>query len=547
MRKGWRVIGLLLVLWGTRALGQELSQDVYPSEDELWEALREGVITYEQYEVLRDLFEQGVDSTARHLLDQIPNLIYLYESDSAFADPLESDQSSGFRNSTHTKGESELITGRLSYQHLMLMDEQARSWYRGRADLTIVDRWRASFRFSRERSGRERITARSLGYRSRSGHVRRVEIGTFTNRFGLGLLFGHRGRVLGAAAGLGGESWLNPAYGGYNGVATELNLGKLALQTLVSTVRDSTHQLLSGGVEVRSTGAKFRPGIVFGGIVLENRQTGGSLEVPMASVMFENSYSSGRIGAEIGRQWGSQAQVGSLVAEGIHRSPFVELRYAVWQYSHDFIDLTSGGKSGVLYQTDTLESVAFAYRSRRSGQTGAILKTTMPLGRALTMSNSLLHASNTHDDSRQQLCSDVTYVVAADYTLRLAYLGDWRRQALSSQPDGSGHQFRVEGRYDGDRISARCYIGYRVDIRSDGRAALFLSGRYRGPDRTAYEVWSNFSKIGPDGLECWYLFGRGSWRLSGELSCGVKMSHSYNRDSGADQATQLSMELAADL
>ena len=547
MRKGWRVIGLLLVLWGSTAFGQELSQDVYPSEDELWEALREGVITYEQYEVLRDLFEQGVDSTARHLLDQIPNLIFLYESDTAFVDPLEAEQSSGFRRAGQPRGKSERIAGRMSYQHLMLMDERASSWYRGRAEVIIIDRWRANFGFSRERSGRERITGRNLGYRSRTGLLRRIEAGTFTTRFGLGSLFGHRGRVLDASTGLGGESWLNPDYGGYNGLSAELRPGGLDIQTLFSSVRDSTHRLVSGAVEVRSTQGKFRPGFVLGGVVLRNRPTGGSVDVPMASVVFENDYSSGMLAAEIGRQWGAPARAGSFVVEGIHRTTSVELRYAAWQYSHEFIDLTSGGKSGVLYQIDTLESVDFVYRSRRSGQSGVILKTTLPLGHSLTISNSLLHAANTHEDSRQQLSSDLTYQVAAHYTLRLSYLGDWRNQALSDPADRSSHQFRMEGRYDGGRMSTRCYIAYRTDSQTAARAALFVSGRYHDPAGSAYEVWSNFSKIGPNGLEYWYLFGRGSWRLSGNLSGGVKMSHSYSRASGTNQTTQLSLELTADL
>ncbi len=547
VRTGWRIFGLLLILAGATVFGQEFSQEVYPSEDELWEALREGIITYEQYEVLRDIIEQGVDSTNRHLLDQIPNLIYLMESDTALGNSLESEQSSGFRNVAHDRSKPELISGRIAYRYSMLMDEDHKSWYQGRANLSALDNWRASCRISRERSGKERLTARSLGYSDRSGPVRRVEIGTFTTRLGLGLLFGHRGRVLEASSGLGGESWLYPNYGGYNGVTAELRTGNLSIRPLVSSVRDSTHRLTAGGVEVRSIVGNFRPGLILGGVTLKNRRSGNRIDLPAASIVLEDSYSSGSIVTEIGRQWSTGTSVGSMIAEGKHRFESAELRYAVWHYGDEFADLTSGSKSGALYQADTLESVDFEYRSRRSGQAGAVLRTAIPLSKSMTFSNALLHASTSRADTRREFSSDLAYKVSSDYTLKLSYLGNWCHQALSDPADWSNHQFRMEGLYDCDRIRARCYIGYRVDSRSDDGAALFLSARYRSPDGTAYEVWSNFSKIDLDALDAWYVYGRGSWRLSEELSCGVKMSHSYSRVSAIRHSTQVSLELTADL
>jgi hypothetical protein len=547
VRKGWRIFGLLVVLWGVPVFGQELSQDVYPSEDELWEALREGVITYEQYEVLRDIIDQGVDSTARYLIDQIPNLLYLMRSDSVFVDSLESDQTAGFVNPRGRKGEPDLIDGRLSYRYLMLMDEEDRSWYRGQADITIAGHWRVDCRFSRERSGKEHLTGRTLGYRSQSGLVRRVEIGTYTTRFGLGLLFGHRGRVLEANSGLDGEAWLSPDYGGYNGAMAELKSGRFSVQTLLSVTRDSTHNIISRGIEVRSTEGKIRPGIVMGGVNVENRKTGRSEDIPMASFLFDHEYTQGTLSAEIGRQFHSGVSSGSLVAEGRHRFETAEMRYAVWNYGDDFADLTSGSKSATMYVTDTLETVALDYRSRRTGQSGAMLRTTVPLNERTTLANSLLHAANLREDNRREFSSDLTCTITDNYTLRLSYLGDWRRETLKDPADRSDHQFRLEGRYDGDRIKTRCYIGWRIDSQTGDRAALFLSGRYRFADGTVYEIWSNFSKIGPDGLEYWYLFGRGLWRLTEELSCGVKVSHSYNRTSTDSHPTQLSLELTADL
>ena len=546
MQRWGRIFVLLLVLWGTSLSGQELSQEVYPSEDELWEALCDRVISYEQYEVLRDLVDQGVDSTTRYLLDQIPNLLYLMRSDSAFTDSLESEQSDGFvATRDHGQGR-DLIDGRVSYRYLMLMDDDDQAWYRGQADLTVADRWRAGLRFSRERSGKERISGRTLGYRSRAGLLRRLDIGTFTTRFGLGLMFGHRGRVLEATSGFGSESWLLPDFGVYNGLSAEMKSGSLMVRTLASATRDTTHRLLAGGVEVKSTNGKLRPGAVGGMIRLTNRQTGMSVDVPMTSVLLEHSYGGGDVAVEIGSQWGRRS-AGGLAVEGRHLFESAQLRYAVWRYGDEFIDLTSGGKSGSLYLTDTLESVAFDFRSRRTGQSGAVLRTTVPLSGRATWSNSLLHAANRRDDNRQQLSSEISYSATSHAALRLSYLGDWRREATLDPADRSNHQFRAEVRYDGDRMKTKCYIGYRTDSRSEDRVALFLSGKYKFPDGTVYEVWSNFSRIGPDGLERCYLYWRGSWRLTDLLNCGAKVIHSYSRASDMCHTTQLSLEMAADL
>jgi hypothetical protein len=266
----------------------------------------------------------------------------------------------------------------------------------------------------------------------------------------------------------------------------------------------------------------------------------------MTSILLEHDYSSGDFAAEVGGQWGERSAVG-LTIEGRHRSESAQVRYAAWSYGDEFVDLTSGGKSGALYLTDTLEAVAFNLRSRRTGQSGAVLRTALPLTARTTWSNSLLHAINFRHDNRQQLSSEISYAIEAHTSIRLSYLGDWRHEAASDPAERSSQQMRIEGRYDGDRTRMKCYIGYRADGRSEDRLALFVSGRFVLPDESVYEIWSNFSRIGPDGLEHWYLFGRGSWRLAESLTFGAKVVHSYSRGSDNRHTTQLSLEMTADL
>lgn len=69
-------MGLILLL-GELCPAQELSTVVFPSEDEILEALRAGEIDYYQYQILMELSQYGIDADDLYLLDEIPNLWHI--------------------------------------------------------------------------------------------------------------------------------------------------------------------------------------------------------------------------------------------------------------------------------------------------------------------------------------------------------------------------------------------------------------------------------------------------------------------------------------
>jgi hypothetical protein len=120
------------------AVSQELSTEVYPSEDELYLALAAGEIDYHQFLILREVIRTGIDATNRHLLDEVPNLSYFHGDTISLSTNLQREQADGFdprvRADVGTHGECR-------YRYYRYLEEASESQYRG------------SIRFARTSSG----------------------------------------------------------------------------------------------------------------------------------------------------------------------------------------------------------------------------------------------------------------------------------------------------------------------------------------------------------------------------------------------------------
>ncbi|MCX6835450.1 MAG: hypothetical protein NTW07_10015 [candidate division Zixibacteria bacterium] len=519
----------LLVLLCSAVRAQDLSSSVFLSEDELDEALRNGELTYEQYQNLKEIMQFGIDSVSQYLLDEIPNLMYLLDTDTTHSDLTEQDQTAGFASTT-------------------LLEEDSRSWYRSAVDLSPVEHWRLRMHVNRESSGIERVTARSLGYRNRTGLLRRVEMGSFTTRFGLGTVFGHRGKMLDFSEQIDGESFLFPDYGGYNGVLADVQAGSFVLHALGSMTRDDQHRISSAGLFIEDGRGSFRPGIILGVNQIAERGSGASVTIPMAALTSQMKYSQGSLAAELSRQGGKASSATSAVVEGRHRFESVEMRYAGWFYGEDFVDITAGSKSGPIYIRDSLETIRFGFNSRRTGQAGFMMKTDVPLSDDVSCTGALLYADAGKGRDRQQFSGSLIHHIDRDWQVQLEYLGKWQDQPQQVPASEVKQQWRLESRYDAATLRIRCYIGYyETDDEQHDRVSLFASVRYETNTGGRYQVWSNMGEISQDGITYWYLYGRGEWSLGRRVTTAAKLSNSYRRGADEQNATQFSVELAISL
>ncbi|TET93657.1 MAG: hypothetical protein E3J26_05955, partial [Candidatus Zixiibacteriota bacterium] len=210
------VLSLLSV---SLSFSQEPSTSVYPSEDELLEALRLGEIDSSQYLILQEIIVHGIDSTNVHLLDEIPNLSFFLTDPKLLITSLEKEQKAGFFKPAPRTGRP---TGTFGYKYYQELEQEGRAQYRSSGRFRFNDHFEAAYKLHREYTGRERFVSRRLVYKNRQGRLKELVLGNFSRRLGAGTIFGYRGKLLEFSDRIDEESFLFPDYGGYNGLYTRV-------------------------------------------------------------------------------------------------------------------------------------------------------------------------------------------------------------------------------------------------------------------------------------------------------------------------------------
>jgi len=470
---------LILPLWPTAS--QDLSTYVSPSEDEWLQALTLGEISYVQYLCLIEIARHGIDSSSLYLLDEIPNLSYFLNTPVEPNTPLEQEQQRSVTSRVSNRDKGQPIKGRFDYRYLQRFEDEEKNWYRSTVRLTYSKNLTATWRINRESSGRERIVYRSLGYTRREGYLRSATVGSFTARLGLGTLFGYRGKVMSGSDKIDVESLAYPDYGGYNGMHLIGRVNEVEVQFLGSLVRDESHRLASVGMMVKDRAGSFRPGVIVGINELVDRHGRENLRLPMFAVHGEYRYAAGCATAEVAHQIGPEGGALSAVVEGRHRAEIVEIRFAGWVYGDRFRDLTTGSKTGNVYQSYYLEDVDFEYSSKRTGQEGFLMKTIIPLAKDLKATNAVLFAHRNRYNTSTQYSTALIKTLGGNTSLQLDCL--WRQKVRHTETMADRNdrgRWRLEGRFNSGDLYLRSYIGYNTD--SERRDYLSLTVFWRsGP------------------------------------------------------------------
>jgi hypothetical protein len=535
---------LLSVFGPTAASAQELTTTVFPSEDELQEALRLGEITDEQFLILQEIIIHGLDSTNEHLLDEIPNLSYFLRDLKSLTTPLNEEQRASFS----APAEPSRRWGRFKYRYYEELEQAGRSQYRASFRSQVAGRIEAAFKVHREYAGRERVVSRRITYRDRRAAVREVTVGNFTQQFGLGTVFGYRGKLLDYSHELGDESFLVPDYGGFNGVYARAAAGMWESRLLGSAVRDKDHGLVSAGVMVGLTKSAFRPSATIGVSRLKNRRTGVGLDdikyALSALYRYQRSYAS----LEHCGQAGERPSWGALVLEGRHHFGGAEVKYAGWVYADDYIDLTGGSKAGNLRHSETLEAVGFEYSARRPGQEGGLVKSLAVLYDGVQIVSSLLYAGRNADTADVQFLTGLVKRLSADWEMRCDYTNKAKKRVYVGRDYTVDQRSRVELRFRTGDLSGRSYIAYNTRTGGGDFAAVFINLRYHSESLGVLEIWSNLGHLNLHGgtLDYWYGFVRSEQRLFKDVAIGMKLSHSFRREGGGHRTVVL-LELGAAL
>lgn len=537
------ILAAVLISTGSALNAQELSTTVFPSEDELLEALTLGEISFIQFLRLQEISTHGLDSSSQHLLDEIPNLAIFGHHQKQSQTSLQNEQRSGFGAIEHSV---DPVLVRLTHRYSQELEENGRGQYRTNAVFYLGSQLKAEFRIHKEYDGQERIVRRSVTYRNATGSIREITAGSFNRRLGLGTLFGYRGTLLEFSDRLDGESVLFPDYGGYNGLYGKFRQSAFEIQTIASQNRDTAFALTSLGAMVSYQRQDVTPTLIIGNNRLKNRRTGSSVNDFSVGLNLNYQYGRGYSELEVSTPAGGRSRPGAVLIEGRHQLTMAQIVYAAWVYSDDFADLTSGSKAAELRRTLQLDEIDFEYSTRRAGQEGGLIKTILALTDAIDLVSSVLLANIDADNYRRELMIALVKDLGNGWELRADHIVKTRNKL-----DGTGssnwvsRRSRLEVRFTGNKLNLRSYAAYNSRSERSDYLSLFTRLSYRSDRLGLTELWSNIGRISPQRRQTDYVYFylKNEQSLMPNLFAGVKLSHSYSRSTADSRLTKVTFEL----
>ena len=529
---------MFILLVPLAASGQELSTDVYPSEDELLEALIAGDIDYDEYIILLDLIQHGIDSTNLYLLDLIPSLFTA--EDTTASVNLESDQLELFASAKSPK------RSRIRYSYYRTIDSKEQFRYRVDSRTAISDNWLGKFAVRKDLSGRERFVERALIFRQRHGLVRKFEFGSVIARHGLGSVVGYRGKILDFSDELDGESILFPDNGGFNGIAAEIQPQHWRIKGLASYTRDSAIRLATCAATVERADGQLRPYLTIGANQMRNRSTGNNLDDLKFAAGFSATYHSGNAAVEYCVQPDAGRESQAVIAEGVQKLAGTKLTYAGWMYGDDFVDLSSGSKGADIRTLTDIPELEFEIHSKRPGQRGMQVKAKTALTRDTRLVGAIILARRNADSINVQWLGGLEQDLAQDWSVRVDYLQtDKERDNADSENDRITRRLRAETRLTTDKLKARTYLAFSSTSSYGDYVSLFANAKLKLNDLMRAELWSNLSRISKGTVEYWYLYVRLSQQVLSGCTFSVKLNHRYDRRASINHSNAVLLELEA--
>jgi len=528
------VILLLLLLHGAPGQSQDLSTAVYTTEEDLREALERQELSYERYKALLDLLKMGIEPDETYLLNLVPNISEQFRRDSAIETQLAEQQAETFVAAPKSASRVHV-----RQEWSREAERTGRGRYRTRIRWRPHDNWKIDLRLQREYTGRERITARTVAYRDNDGPVRRIEIGSFTARFGLGTLVGYRGKLLSAGDSLTWESALFPDCGGFNGTLLVAQAGGFGISSLVSHQRDSEHALQTAALEI-DPGSSPLPVLIASHNRLRQRLTDRSLSATQVALFQQLRYGRSAIKAEVGYQFYPTACLAGQFL-GRHRFQQVDLTYAAWFYGDQFVTLSSGGRAATISRRLNYESVGFGLSERRAGQDGLRVRAVTAFNQTWQTVTALSYGGFDPGQYRLEVLPGVIYHLDTDLSIRLDYLLTYREQ-LERYDRFVRQRRRLEGRFQSGLTAVRVYIALTTENDGTRYGSGLVQVRQHLADGSSIEMRTRIAEYRDRSIRYW----SGSLSLRQQLGARIELTTSmhyrYNATAANRHYPQVELE-----
>ncbi len=514
------ILGLLLTVLGGVTPAGEIPQVAFPSEDEVEQALETGEISFDDYLILSELLSTGLDSTNRYLLDHISDPgLRLLELDTTI--------------SPDTQGKSfDRIRGTVRHAYSQYLEDEGDVKYQTSIRAKYNRNLSANLRIKREYSGRERVVYRAVSYQSDDSRWT-LTAGNFSDRFGLGAIFGYRGKLVEYSREIDRESWLFPDYGGHNGVLIRARANDWTFRGAHSTHRDSLNTLSTEAIMAERAFGRMDIGLIGVHNQLSNRITHGSYHVTQVSLWSEYVSRSMWQSIEVVAQSSSGMSSQALVTEGKYKTGLVRLNLSGWWYSSRFSDLSSGSRSGTVSRQVAFDEPEFRAYSRRSGLRGGRIQSLVAFPHGFKLDTDLLLSKRNGDSSDYQWSAELSRELRSNIEIGLEFYQRQKRRIDNEPSFMRKDRWRLNLRCDTGSLRVRQSVGYTEETGSHPRYSVLTQVRARIPSYGEVELWSNLSQAdrATGQVENWYGFVRGEFLLAADLSADVKFGRYYRRNS----------------
>lgn len=521
---------LILIIAGLtiNAMGQNISSEVYPTEEEIYEAYLRGEIDYHTYQNLTEIFEQGVDSTDLFLLEEIPNLNYFLNTSVKDFPELEKEQAESFRSAIK-RDRLPAYSGDTGFKRYQSLKENGsgRNQYYLKYGLPSDGTFNA--RLNGDYTGHHEWINRSLKYQNRAGLVKRIIVGNFVARYGLGLTVGYHGRLLEKDSTTGDESFLFPDYGGFNGIYIEGGHKSDVVKMLIHYDQNRMHQVQATAISITKKYGQFRgEGILFASR-LENRETAAKYDYHQLGCFLQYQNSKFVAAFESVLPNGARKGFPAAIFEAQYAEKPINFYLSAWQYSKDFINLFGGGRSGEYYHPVSIDVINLEFSDRRIDQRGILLKGISALGNSSIYEISFSAYGKDRYQRTAKMWTALEIPLSPAFHLRgdYGYTEEYDAGHLTSN-----HRLRLENILRVAKLFMRNYAGFNIDRNSKKYFSLFSRLKTSVSNYGNIELWLNLDKINSpkDKINYFYGYIREMLKITKNLEMGMKYSYRYNRD-----------------
>ncbi len=508
-----------------QATAAGISDTYIPSEDELYQAYVAGEIDFDEYQLLLESIQYGIDPS-------------LFDLEDLLADSLAVDDTED--PDVRKKRDRREYLAALKLQYHVRLEDPSPSRTISALKVRPSAHWLFSMRTREELAGRERCVERSLVYLPDSSAVRRVQIGTFSRKFGLGTAVGYRGKLFSMTDREKWESLLYPDYGGFNGMLVDMRLGRIDMSALTSYNQSNEYSLRTTALHVGKGMGAMRPSLTLALNSITNRATDSTVIDHKAALSLLIRSHGSEVNFEYCLQGGVRTAYGTFLADAKLKTVFGRVNLSGWRYDQDYLTISSGGRSAAVSHEVGIEDIGLDFTDRRSGQTGFQAGVVGELSQNVSLTTKALAAWLHADSSLMQARSQIDWHVASPWHVGLQYLVNRSERGAR---DTLYHRVRASVKYQSDRMQFRTTVGQSLPESGQGALSWLADIRVSPVAETELQFWSHLARFIDGRINYWSIFARVKQQLTESIEVATKISERYSAGSTDKHQLAFGLEL----